>query len=479
MKHLLLALLFFPLGAARAAEPAPELAGLERKLTDEKAAQAKGSVSAEQHKAFLDAFRPELTATVSKAPPSSENSAAHARILMLLGDKDEAVAGLTRALKEHPKNPVLKMSLGHAYLEKQDFKRSNEAADEVLKSDPANKAALELKHASLGRGVPAAGGTTAAGASSAIKSSAGSSSLGSRVVFTAQAKSIPIVSDVPALAHDTEPVDGRSLPVWPLAAPLGVGLIGYGIYRNRRPGEGKESSIDLTPTAIGPIAEGVDKGEGTTWGKNAPFAKPTEVTPAEITENRRRFRTVALATGVLVVGFGVASAVPLIVGGIEAFVVSVGPAAGGGLVPVFAGVGSGAAAAALNPVAVAAGAKVAAGVVVVAAEAKVASDYYSYSNKNDEPANEPLKTTKHGSERLAGENPGRDGVLNEAESREARDSGRVLNQSGGGKVYLQEVEPGKFNAYVENPAGQRITTFRHLRMNKLLKLARNYGWIGL
>ena len=78
--------------------------------------------------------------------------------------------------------------------------------------------------------------------------------------------------------------------------------------------------------------------------------------------------------------------------------------------------------------------------------------------------------TQHGALRLA--DPTR---LNEAEIAAAK-LGHTLQQAGGGTVYIQQVKPGKFNVYIENAAGQMITSVRHLDPDAVKRLAMNYGW---
>ncbi|OGR93790.1 MAG: hypothetical protein A2V88_05210 [Elusimicrobia bacterium RBG_16_66_12] len=76
MNRLLLALLLTPFAPAWAGDAAaPELLKLEQKLTAAQEGKTRGSVSPGQYQAFLDDFRPALTATMSRVPPSSENTA--------------------------------------------------------------------------------------------------------------------------------------------------------------------------------------------------------------------------------------------------------------------------------------------------------------------------------------------------------------------------------------------------------------------
>ncbi|MDD5302498.1 MAG: tetratricopeptide repeat protein [Elusimicrobia bacterium] len=377
---LLAILLLTPVAPAWAGDAAaPELVKLEQKLTVEQEAKTKGSTSPEQYRAFLSDFRPALTAAMSRVPPSSENTAAHARILVMLGEHKEAVAGLNRALKDRPGDSTLKLALGQTYLEKKDYAGALAAANEVLKQDPNNFDALRIKSESVDRGAPGAGGPSITPASPVP---AVASNAGPQIAFTVQRKRKPIVADVPVMGAETpSQKDGAPLPLWPLAAPLGIGLIGYGIYRNQR----------------------------TTWGANEPLDKPTELTPEQIAANRRLLKAGVLAGGILLGGVAIAAYGPVAAAGVEAFFISAGPGAGGALVPAYVGVGGGAAAATLNPVAAAAAARTLGAAVVLAGEAKVASDYYSHAESehrsspgSDQPNGRYKDSPKHGASSRGG-----------------------------------------------------------------------------
>ena len=262
---------------------------------------------------------------------------------------------LNRALEGAPGDSTLRLSLGHNYLEKKDFAGALAAANEVLRTDPDNKNAKSLKYQSTGRVAPSEGGSTTP--SPTRQEATVAANTGSQVTFTDQAKHKPISVDVPGAVEDApSPKDGKPLPLWPLAAPIGAGLIGYGIYRNQR----------------------------TTWGANEPLDTPAELTDEQIAGSRKKLKFAALAGGVLLGGAAIATFGPAVVTGVEAFFLSAGPIAGG-LVPAYAsGVGAGAAASTLNPVTVAAGAETLGATVVLVGEAKVASDYYSYSKSRRE-----------------------------------------------------------------------------------------------
>lgn len=87
-----------------------------------------------------------------------------------------------------------------------------------------------------------------------------------------------------------------------------------------------------------------------------------------------------------------------------------------------------------------------------------------------------IETTAHGSERIAGPSATRGGVLTEAEVKIAKELGKKGTQGNGGFVYLQEVNPGRFNAVLENAEGKLITTMKNFSQKSINKLARNYGW---
>lgn len=282
MKYLfLLALFLSPLSPARAADPAlPDLLKLEKDLTSEQRAKAEGSISPEQYESFLGRFRGTLTETVSRAPLVPEESAAHARILVLLGERNEAVAGLNRALEQHPRDSTLRLSLGQTYLEQQDYAAALAEATAVLETDPTNKNALFLKHQSIGR---APANSSGPGAQPAPASAA---SAEQRVAYTEQGNHRPIVTEVPVVpANEPAPRQKEPIPLLPFAIPLGAGLIGYGVYRNQR----------------------------ATWGANEPLDKPTEVTDEQIAENRKKLKVAAASVAI---GFGIVYALPIVIGAV-------------------------------------------------------------------------------------------------------------------------------------------------------------------
>lgn len=311
MKRLfLLAILLLSCLPAEAGESlAPELQQLEKKLTAQQEAKGNGSISLEQYQTFLGEFRPELTEAMDQIPPSPENTTAHARILVLLGEHAEAAAILNRALEEKPGDHTLRLSLGQTQLESKDYAGALASANAILKTDPTNQNALFLKHQSVGRVTPSANGAPPPTTASPI---AGLNA-GTQAVFTDSAKRRPIVNDVPDISQGSPMSNERpSSPLWPMAA-LGAGLIGYGVYRNRRQemdeaDRGGRSVWSANEPSAKPIelsteqkqmnaasAYAVDRGGRATWGANEPLAKPTELTTEQIAGNRKKAK-VAVAS---------------------------------------------------------------------------------------------------------------------------------------------------------------------------------------
>jgi hypothetical protein len=92
--------------------------------------------------------------------------------------------------------------------------------------------------------------------------------------------------------------------------------------------------------------------------------------------------------------------------------------------------------------------------------------------QNPRPGNGGPAATAHGAERLA--DPAR--TLSQAEIAAARGA-HTLRQADGATVYIHQVEPGKFNVFIEGERGI-VTTFRHLDTDAVRRLAVNYGWTG-
>lgn len=95
-------------------------------------------------------------------------------------------------------------------------------------------------------------------------------------------------------------------------------------------------------------------------------------------------------------------------------------------------------------------------------------------NKIGEAAKD-IETTLHGSQRLAGINATRGGVLSAEGVKNTKTFGRQISQADGAKVFLHEVSPGRFNGVVEGSRGL-ITTMENWSLKSIIKVAKNYGW---
>lgn len=449
---ILLTFLLLTSFTASAAEVAsPELLQLEKLLTTEQEARQQNVVSPEQYLIFLSDFRPKLQTALAEAPPSPENTATHARILVLLGENAEAIAGLDRALEARPGNTTLTISLGQARLQNKDYVGALAAADEVLTADPKNFDALALKHQSAGRATPSVGG----GPSTTATPATDISGREPQGVFTEPKTRNPVVIDVPGVPQQSSaPIEDQPAPLWPLAVPLGIGLIGYGVYRNQRTGPD-----ELTPPEV-------DRGGRTTWGANEPLDNPAELSPEKIAENRRNLKFAAIAGGMILGGIAITKFGPIAISGAEAFFTSVGPASTG-LTPAFAGGGGGPAAAALNPTTITVGAKTAGVAAAVVANTKVASDYFSYARSESAAGGSPERKQAHGRYEGSPKHGGaqRGGPRGKI-SPEPRDGQAALDNSVQAKptsssrvgvdvnneqiVVLREHLPGRFHGYVNS-----------------------------
>lgn len=365
MKYLFLsALLLQHPSMAAAEDAAPDLIRLEARLKQE---QSSAGADSARYDAFLLKFRAELTDTMGRIPATPANNEAHSRILILLGGDAKAGAKMPDQTAAGRRRDVdATIVSGQEKLSNRDYSGALAAANEVLKTDPTNKNALFLKHASSGRAAPTSADGQM-GARSTAEPASGAGNAQTPVTFTDPAKRKAVMGEVPSMGSDVSVPDDTSSPIWPLAAPFGIGLIGYGLYRSQKKETQGDSSFE------------VDRGGQATWGENEPLATPVERTPEQIANNRKNAKYAAIAGGVLLGGVAVVQLGPLVVAGAEGFFTSMGAASGGSLIPAYAGVGGGSTAAALNPAAVAAGTKVLGAAVVVAGEAKVASDYYSHA----------------------------------------------------------------------------------------------------
>ena len=85
-----------------------------------------------------------------------------------------------------------------------------------------------------------------------------------------------------------------------------------------------------------------------------------------------------------------------------------------------------------------------------------------------------IKSTTHGTNRIAGATATRGGVLSRSEIAITNKVGRTFTQADGAIVKVHEVG-GRYNVTVTGDKGL-ITTFKNLSPKSLEKLSRNYGW---
>lgn len=86
-----------------------------------------------------------------------------------------------------------------------------------------------------------------------------------------------------------------------------------------------------------------------------------------------------------------------------------------------------------------------------------------------------IRTTIHGTVRIAGQGATRGGVLTQAAINTTKLLGRKVLQADGAIVYIWEVG-GKYNIVIESAGGKLITTLANLSFKKVWKQAVKYGW---
>lgn len=141
-------------GQAQSDKPAPQLAQLDRALTQKQEAQANGLLTPEQYQDFLVKFRVALDATMARVPPTPENKGLHAQIIARLGEQErgQALAGLEQALEENPTSPPLLRAKGLILYEQKDYPAAAEFARQAWKnSNETDRGALALLKMSEGR----------------------------------------------------------------------------------------------------------------------------------------------------------------------------------------------------------------------------------------------------------------------------------------------------------------------------------------
>jgi len=220
------------------ATAAPELLRLEQELTRKQDDRKESRIPPEQYREWELKFRAELDAVMTQAPPSSDNTATHARITARLGEGDQARAALDRALEGDPDSPVLIRTKGELLHEQKDFPGAAQHGLQAWeKSGRTDKAAWALyqmskdrispsgvSHSLTAGPLPAPQGSAAVSASGAGKSYA----LGTRKsVASAEVPN-------PGLAEGEPPQRQGGFPLWPMAVSIAAALIGYGGYRGAK-----------------------------------------------------------------------------------------------------------------------------------------------------------------------------------------------------------------------------------------------------
>lgn len=181
--------------------------------------------------------------TLTKVPPSPENTAVHARITAQLGERAEARSSLDAALEQNPGSPVLLRTKGQILYEQNDFPGAAQHGLQAWeKSGRTDEGAWALYQLSKGRSVPSGTGASAPGASSLTQGQAAVSADDSSKPYKLSVKGSVQVSAVPSPGEaEKVPAKRKGLPLWPLAVPLAGGLIAYGVYRGTKQPEAQET----------------------------------------------------------------------------------------------------------------------------------------------------------------------------------------------------------------------------------------------
>lgn len=133
----------------------PELLRLERTLTAKQSDKKEERLTFEQYQKWEIGFRETLAAAVARIPSSPDNSAAHARIMALLGDRDQAQAALGQALELNPESALLVRTRGQILYEQNDFPEAARLGLQAWEqSGRTDFTALALYQKSKGRSAP-------------------------------------------------------------------------------------------------------------------------------------------------------------------------------------------------------------------------------------------------------------------------------------------------------------------------------------
>lgn len=218
---LLLALLMPSSRALAAAAPAenipaavagekthPDLVLLEKDLTRTQGEKKEGTLTPGRYQEWETGFRSRLSAAMKRIPPSPVNHAAHARVVALLDEREDAHAELDQALDGTPDSPAPLRTKGQLLLEQDDYAGAAEHGKQAYeKSGKTDKAALALYHTAKDRVAPTDVGSPS--------STAGSTPPGNSTVASSDDPSMPyklpvrgsaLPTEVPALATNPAPV---------------------------------------------------------------------------------------------------------------------------------------------------------------------------------------------------------------------------------------------------------------------------------
>ncbi|MBI2387529.1 MAG: hypothetical protein HYV14_16185 [Elusimicrobia bacterium] len=220
----------FPAGAA-APETHPDLVRLEQDLTRKQDDKKESRITAEEYAEWETGFRSLLEASEAKVPPSSENTAARARIAALLGERDLAGASLERALETDPESPILLRTKGQLLYESEDYPGAAERGLRAWeKSGRTDRAAWALYQSAKGRGAPAGGASAApSGGPAPTQGSAVAKADESSRPYKLPVKGGAKIAEVPSVTAVPAESNGNGLG---LLTTLGVGagvlLIAWG-----------------------------------------------------------------------------------------------------------------------------------------------------------------------------------------------------------------------------------------------------------
>lgn len=132
-----------------------ELLILEQQLKGKQEEKKDGRITPERYEEWETDFRASLPAAAARVPASLENTAAHARIIALLGDRDQAYEVLDRGLAANPESPVLLRTKSQILYEQGDYPGAAQHGLEAWeKSGRTDKAAWELYQVTKGRSAP-------------------------------------------------------------------------------------------------------------------------------------------------------------------------------------------------------------------------------------------------------------------------------------------------------------------------------------